>query len=150
MTKLPTILTLALATLSAFASTGCADLERSEKDFGFSQDFAFSETGDEWGDEAGNEDGQAESGQDEGAEPLVPGFEEPGLTCGDGEIEGREECDDGELNGITEGCTPGCMFNVCGDGFLLVGIEDCDTGALNGIEQNGSLCTETCELVAPQ
>src|SRR5690606_31674132 len=34
-------------------------------------------------------------------------------VCGDGKIEGAEECDSGELNGTMSLCTSDCTINVC-------------------------------------
>lgn len=146
--KIRQALALVLVSFTSIAATGCGDIDRDGRDFGLAQDFAFGETGDEMGDEMG---GDADAGQEADAgDPGVAGFDpQPSLECGDGIVQGREECDDGELNGINNGCTPECMFNVCGDGYQLVGIEECDTGELNGVEQNGLICTDSCEVVAP-
>ncbi|MBP6629570.1 MAG: DUF4215 domain-containing protein [Kofleriaceae bacterium] len=46
-------------------------------------------------------------------------------TCGDGVIEGAEQCDDG--NGSdTDGCLTNCMAASCGDGVVQAGVEQCD------------------------
>jgi cysteine-rich repeat protein len=56
--------------------------------------------------------------------------------CGNGKVEGDEECDDG--NGLDhDGCTA-CRLPVCGDGILDVGAEACDDG--NAIPFDG--CTD--------
>lgn len=62
-------------------------------------------------------------------------------TCGDGEKEGSEECDDGNTNN-TDGCiitisggtfgTNNCKNAICGDGFARTGAEACDAGVNNG------------------
>ena len=51
-----------------------------------------------------------------------------GAVCGDDLVEGMEECDDGELNGVDgERCTAECLNDECGDGHLGPG-EACDDG----------------------
>lgn len=58
--------------------------------------------------------------------------------CGDGEINGREACDDGNVdNG--DGCTNTCTLPVCGDGVVQGG-EECDDGNNN----DNDPCTNTC------
>jgi fibro-slime domain-containing protein len=79
-------------------------------------------------------------------------------TCGDGQKEGLEECDDGN-NRPFDGCRPDCTyepkcgypnkdpnqpyqcFSVCGDGIKMPD-EKCDDG--NG--RNGDGCSSTCEI----
>ncbi|MEM9453451.1 MAG: DUF4215 domain-containing protein [Myxococcota bacterium] len=61
--------------------------------------------------------------------------------CGDGIIEGDEECDLGSQNGEGGYCTLACLANVCGDGYLGPG-EACDDGNQN----NGDQCTTDCGL----
>ena len=61
-------------------------------------------------------------------------------TCGNGELDAEEECDDGgRLAG--DGCAPGCWIEVCGNGFNDPG-EACDDG--NAALGDG--CTNTCTL----
>jgi fibro-slime domain-containing protein len=72
-------------------------------------------------------------------------------TCGDGIVEGYEQCDDG--NRIPyDGCSPTCMIEpkcngtggctgVCGDGLVFPG-EQCDDG--NTISGDG--CSATCTI----
>ena len=40
-------------------------------------------------------------------------------VCGNGVIQGEEECDEGPSNSETGKCTPDCILNVCGDGLVL-------------------------------
>ncbi len=54
--------------------------------------------------------------------------------CGDGEIQGEEECDDGNSSN-NDACTNACTSNVCGDGYLYSGYETCDRG-----DENGTIC----------
>lgn len=58
--------------------------------------------------------------------------------CGNGELEGHEECDDGNEEN-TDGCTNLCLLPVCGDGFQQPG-EECDDG--NRIAHDS--CTNDC------
>ncbi len=57
-------------------------------------------------------------------------------ACGNGKVEGSEECDAGSANSPTGACLPNCKKNVCNDGSVLSGVEQCDNGAANGV-----LCT---------
>jgi len=62
--------------------------------------------------------------------------------CGNGTVEGAEECDDGNADN-NDDCTTECTSNVCGDGYLYTGYETCDEGS-----DNGTICDagfgETC------
>jgi cysteine-rich repeat protein len=62
-------------------------------------------------------------------------------VCGDGQIAGEEECDDGNPNDH-DACTNRCQFAVCGDGILQTGTEACDDG--NAVETDN--CLQTCLL----
>ncbi len=61
-------------------------------------------------------------------------------VCGDGVLEGDEECDDGEDNGDNAACKSDCTLNVCGDG-LLGPDEECDDGNLEDTDECPSSCT---------
>src|SRR3989339_428123 len=67
-------------------------------------------------------------------------------SCGDFNVTGFEECDDGNLvNG--DGCSDICLIedyddDMCGDGILFNGSEECDDGNL--INFDG--CSSTCVL----
>ncbi len=61
------------------------------------------------------------------------------VTCGDGFVEGAEQCDDG--NAIeSDACLASCMAASCGDGAVQAGVEACDDG--NGSNTDG--CLNTC------
>jgi len=64
------------------------------------------------------------------------------LVCGNGCVQGGEECDDGNLDN-TDACTDVCLLNVCGDGFLHLGVEQCDDGNLVDGDGCDSNCTPT-------
>jgi len=61
------------------------------------------------------------------------------ITCGDGVLEGAEQCDDGNADN-TDGCLNNCMTAICGDGVIHAGFEQCDDG--NG--SDGDACPTTC------
>lgn len=48
----------------------------------------------------------------------------PPPGCGDGELEGDEECDEGKNNGLGD-CSRECTRTYCGDGFVNSG-EECE------------------------
>ena len=58
--------------------------------------------------------------------------------CGDGDINGREECDDGNVDNA-DGCTNTCTLPMCGDG-VVQGVEECDDGNTN----DNDPCTNAC------
>jgi len=63
-------------------------------------------------------------------------------VCGDGEITGAEECDDGAGNNDTVpgACRTNCRFAYCGDGVVDDG-EQCD----DGNNDDSDDCTNLCE-----
>lgn len=71
-------------------------------------------------------------------------------VCGDGTVQGSEECDDGNADD-TDACTASCELNVCGDGHVYSGVESCDSGDRNGqectadYEATCNYCTSTCQ-----
>jgi cysteine-rich repeat protein len=74
------------------------------------------------------------------ADTGVDDFPQP--ICGDGELGGDEECDDGNLVNTDE-CKNDCTFASCGDGVVGPG-EACDDG--NGSDED--LCTTLCTEAA--
>ena len=70
-----------------------------------------------------------------GAEPF----------CGDGELNGAEECDDGPDNADDAACTATCTVARCGDGLVQAGVEGCDDGAANA---DDAACTAACVAAA--
>lgn len=69
------------------------------------------------------------------------------LACGNGGVEGEEECDDGnQIN--TDDCV-GCSVARCGDGYRQSGIEACDDGdGVNSDEYTGEAhCNATCKVI---
>ncbi len=85
---------------------------------------------------------------------LVPSCELLGApspcatSCGDGLVDGTEECDLGKDNGSTlyGGCTVDCLQGpFCGDGILNGG-EECDAGFANAIAYGDGGCTITCRV----
>lgn len=60
--------------------------------------------------------------------------------CGNGALEGEEECDDGNLE-VRDACLPSCETARCGDGIVWTGMEECDDG--DGIDDS---CTNACVM----
>ena len=68
------------------------------------------------------------------------------IQCGDGDVQGSEQCDDGASNGTCgHACSSKCTLHWCGDGVVDAN-EQCDLGCQNGVA--GSACTATCTIVA--
>lgn len=67
-------------------------------------------------------------------------------TCGDGNVDENEECDDGEENGLEpNACRPDCVAPTCGDGILDTG-EVCDQDEPGVCATDcGSFLSEVCE-----
>lgn len=59
-------------------------------------------------------------------------------VCGNGVLEGGEDCDDGNTDD-QDGCTQLCRAPFCGDGIVHPG-EDCD----DGDDDNADECTQVC------
>ncbi len=72
-----------------------------------------------------------------------------GQYCGNGVVDGDEECDDGN-DVATDDCTTACTLNVCGDGYIYDGVEECDQGTENGAgcdsayESTCTACSTSC------
>lgn len=64
-------------------------------------------------------------------------------VCGDGVIDGDEECDAGEGNNDEGVCTSACKLARCGDGLVGAG-EDCDDGNDDEDDACSSACVPTC------
>ena len=62
-------------------------------------------------------------------------------SCGNGELDTGEACDDGNRED-GDVCTNACEVARCGDGVLHVGVEACDDGADNS---DTGACTSDCE-----
>lgn len=66
-------------------------------------------------------------------------------TCGDGELQADEGCDDGINDGAYGGCLPDCSAPAghCGDGLVQPeGDEGCDDGEYNG----ATSCNAWCQI----
>ena len=74
----------------------------------------------------------------------------PGVTCGDGQIDGDEACDDGPDNGTYGQCRLDCTGRLgCGDGEIN-GDEVCDDGAANSDQYAPAIhCKADCSGPAP-
>ncbi|MCA9657616.1 MAG: hypothetical protein KC486_04685 [Myxococcales bacterium] len=69
-----------------------------------------------------------------------------GSFCGDGILDGDEECDDGPNNADDAACTGACTNAVCGDGLVYAGVEACD----DGDDDAENYCDNACELTGTQ
>jgi len=69
------------------------------------------------------------------------------LLCGNGLVEGKEECDMGpeNCNSRANRCRTNCKKSFCGDGVTDLG-EQCDEGRQNGAAL-GTRCNATCFLL---
>ncbi len=63
-------------------------------------------------------------------------------TCGNGKLEGVEQCDPGPGGPDAVNCTPECTLAVCGDSNVEAN-EECDLGASNA---DDATCTSACRL----
>ena len=63
-------------------------------------------------------------------------------VCGNGVLQGTEECDLGGVNADTAACTAQCRTAHCGDGLVQTGVEQCDLGAANS---DTGPCTTQCQ-----
>ncbi|MBK9031058.1 MAG: hypothetical protein IPL61_06940 [Myxococcales bacterium] len=70
------------------------------------------------------------------------------VVCGDGFVDGAEQCDDGAANGSYAHCNATCTAPgpYCGDGTTN-GPEACDSGAANGSYGN---CNLLCNAFGPR
>ncbi len=68
-----------------------------------------------------------------------------GSVCGDGSVDGSEQCDDGEDNSNSEpgACRTNCQLPRCGDG-VQDSAEECDAGEGNGTP--ASPCRPDCTV----
>lgn len=99
----------------------------------------------EGGPKAGGSDDAGASVPDGGSDAAPPpGMEpDPEPTCGDGVVEGAEECDDGSNNGaLGSRCLEDCTRNVCGDGHIGPA-EACDDGNTDDLDE----CPSTCGFI---
>ncbi|MBZ0251872.1 MAG: DUF4215 domain-containing protein, partial [Candidatus Methylomirabilis sp.] len=71
---------------------------------------------------------------------LARGADVTPIACGDGEVAGDEECDDGNLED-GDGCSSRCRIERCGNGIVDVG-EQCDDG--NFVDGDG--CSANCTI----
>lgn len=65
----------------------------------------------------------------------------PVSCCGNGDVNGGEECDDGNADD-TDDCPSTCLQATCGDGFVHAGEEECDDG--NNVDNDA--CSNTCTI----
>ena len=92
----------------------------------------------------GSGDGDGDPAGDGDGDPGETGEETNSGNCGDGIVEGGEECDLGDENSAAGNCTPECTIAVCGDGYLYEGFEDCDDGNTDNTDD----CVEGCAVAS--
>jgi cysteine-rich repeat protein len=61
-------------------------------------------------------------------------------VCGNGVLEGGEQCDDGNNNNF-DGCSEHCTIEICGNGVIDAS-EQCDDGNTS----SGDGCSSTCQI----
>ena len=77
-------------------------------------------------------------------DPTLPPCPGETASCGDGNTDPGEQCDDG--NAVScDGCSASCRQEGCGNGRVECD-EECDAGPLNGAP--GSGCDAQCKVVA--
>lgn len=64
------------------------------------------------------------------------------VCCGDGLVQGTEECDD-DNNDDTDDCVS-CVMATCGDGFVRAGVEECDDANDDDTDACVSCMNATC------
>lgn len=82
------------------------------------------------------------SGDPTDADDSTSSGEAPASACGDGVVQGGEECDLGGNNGDSAACTASCTIAICGDGVVHDGAEVCDDGDAS------ALCDADCTAPA--
>lgn len=78
------------------------------------------------------------------AEPASTTDVDPPATCGNGEHDRGEQCDEGPQNSNSGTCTLFCKDAVCGDGLVGPG-EQCDAGPDN-TDDAYAMCQNDCTL----
>ncbi|MEZ4448054.1 MAG: hypothetical protein R3B09_01160 [Nannocystaceae bacterium] len=81
------------------------------------------------------------TGTTTGTTTSTTAVDPPDSICGNGIVEGDEECDDGGANADDQACTSSCVAAECGDGLVWSGHEECDLGVEN---DNEGACTKAC------
>ena len=95
---------------------------------------------------SGTSTGEPDDGSTADASTMdasTTGPTEPG--CGDGVVQGDEECDDGVVENMLDGsCLPTCVAARCGDGVVQTGVDECDFGDYNDYNYGGCI-PKTCK-----
>ena len=90
----------------------------------------------------GGTDGASEAGESsEGGPSGTTEEPPPPPSCGDGQVDPGELCDDGNAND-NDGCRNSCQPAACGDGAVQVGVEACD----DGNQVDADACSNSCKL----
>lgn len=84
--------------------------------------------------------GTSSTGADEASTGTLSTTGATEQECGDGIVEGSEQCDEGFAANMLEGaCLPNCVLATCGDGFVQAGVEECDPGDTKKVDYGGCL-----------
>jgi cysteine-rich repeat protein len=107
-------------------------------------DAAADDAGEGLGDVPPTDEGTDADVRPEDGTDADEGTDGPTGDCGNGIVEGSEQCDDG--NSIeTDDCVSTCMAAACGDGYVYAGVEECDLGGDND-DTTPDTCRTDCRL----
>ncbi len=129
--------------LSSVGLTGCFNPDSPQESTGDSDGGSSSsdvETGEALGSEVST------GGDMPGSDSADPSGEAPTsdaeASCGDGVLQGGEECDLGPDNDDRGACTESCTLAICGDGNVQLGGEQCDDAG------DSAVCDRDCTTVS--
>jgi cysteine-rich repeat protein len=120
-------------------STETGDTDESASESGSSD--SGSETADETASETTADTTATDTADTTDATETETATDTGNVECGNGLVEGDEQCDNGVDNAPTGDCLVDCTFNICGDTFVGP-IEGCDDGNL----VDGDGCSAMCLL----
>ena len=136
---------LVVAAAGVCALPGCAGGDKREVDDGFSSMPMTAVTSPGEGSSessAGDESSSGAVGESSSGESETGGTTHV-VACGDGAVEGDEECDDGN-QADDDACLANCVAARCGDGVVETDVEACD----DGNEDDSDECLSSCEAAS--
>ncbi|GEM_PF-1684395 len=141
------ILTLPLG-FSLLAATACSDSGDTKAEGTDSGTETDSSNEQPSGDPTDTDDNK---GSDETGETGDTGETSAAPSCGDGNVDEGEACDEGSDNSNNGACLDDCTEAACGDGYVWTGTEDCDgdnDGDPDGADASDvNTCNDTCEHI---